>query len=66
MLIGKEGKSVFIAKRVFEVLSLHNENNEVKTTIKGELFVKPHQHPFKRQLHTTHVGAGGWEPHVAG
>ena len=21
------------------------------------------KHPFKRQLHTTHVGAGGWEPH---
>ena len=21
------------------------------------------KHPFKRQHHTTHVGAGGWEPH---
>ena len=21
------------------------------------------KHRFKRQLHTTHVGAGGWEPH---
>ena len=21
------------------------------------------KHPFKRQLHTTHVGAGDWEPH---
>ena len=20
------------------------------------------KHPFKHQLHTTHVGAGGWEP----
>ena len=27
--------------------------------------MKPHQHPFKPQLHTTLVGAGGWEPHVA-
>ena len=21
------------------------------------------KHPFKRQLHTTHVGDSGWEPH---
>ena len=21
------------------------------------------KHPFKRQLHTTHVAAVGWEPH---
>ena len=21
------------------------------------------KHPFERQFHTTHVGAGGWEPH---
>ena len=21
------------------------------------------KHPFKRQFHTTHVGARGWEPH---
>ena len=21
------------------------------------------KHPYKRQLHTTLVGAGGWEPH---
>ena len=21
------------------------------------------KHPFKCQLHTAHVGAGGWEPH---